>query len=309
MPKHAATIHHDCLFKWLLQAFMPEFFAHYFPETAVRAMRLLDKEFLKKLESYKDGLQADLLIALDLQLDEQWYSVVVCLEHKSWRTEVAATAMEYAACAWLIEKKPVWSIVFFTDEGVWREEINDRTWLGYSKAGGRMMFFHDIIKVNRELSTDLIAKQSLFLSLLALRANREGLTHADVVAAVYRDAAALGEHLSNDQKLLIEQMVEAYSKLEPNVIHDIKERQHMRFVANSITEHYEHIGELRGKRGELRNLVEVGKEQLRQYETLLAEGVLSKRAYTRLVQTWMAKVAAAETELQALDMNLHAQTA
>jgi hypothetical protein len=49
MPKHAATIHHDCLFKWLLQAFMPEFFAHYFPDTNVRSIRFLDKEFLKKL--------------------------------------------------------------------------------------------------------------------------------------------------------------------------------------------------------------------------------------------------------------------
>ncbi len=207
-----------------------------------------------------------------------------------------------------------------------REEMNDRTWLGYSKAAGRMMFFHDIIKVNRELSADLIAKQSLFLSLLALCANREGLTHADVVAAVYRDAAALGEQLGNDQKLLIEQMVEAYSKLESNVIHDIKERQHMRFVANSITEHYEHIGEKRGEKrgkklgeklgkklgeklGELQTKVEDGKEQLRQYESLLAEGILSKRAYTRLVQPLQAKVAAAEVELHALNTELHAQSA
>jgi hypothetical protein len=83
MPEQVATIHHDCLFKWLLQAFMPEFFAHYFPDSCVRAIRFLDKEFLKKLESYKDSLQADLLIALDAQLDDQWHSVVVCLEHKS----------------------------------------------------------------------------------------------------------------------------------------------------------------------------------------------------------------------------------
>jgi hypothetical protein len=258
-------------------------------------------------------LQADLLIALDAQLEDQWHSVVVCLEHKSWRTEVAATVMEYAACAWLVEKKPVWSIVFFTDEGEWREEISDRTWLGYSKAGGRMMYIHDIIKVNRELSADLIAKRSLFLSLLALRANRKGLTHADVVAAVYRDAAALGEQLDNDQKLLIEQMVEAYSKLDRAVIHDIKERQNMRFVANSITEHYQHIGEkrgeLRGKRSELGKMLEAGKEQLRQYEALLAEGILSKRAYTRLVQSLKANIAATEAELQALDRELHALTA
>jgi hypothetical protein len=226
--------------------------------------------------------------------------------------------MEYAACAYLVEKKPVWSIVFFTDESNWREEISDRTWLGYSKAGGRMMYIYDIIKVNRGLSADLIAKRSLFLSLLALRANREGLTHAEVVAAVYRDAANLGEQLDNGQKLLIEQMVEAYSKLDAKVVQDIKEHQNMRFVANSITEHYEHIGEKRGeklgekrgeKRGVLRNTIEVGQEQLRQYEALLAEGILSKRAYTRLVQPWKAKVAAAEAELEAMELDQHAQTA
>ncbi len=119
-----------------------EFFAHYFPEAQVSNIRFLDKEFLKKLESYQNSLEADLLIALEVQLEGQWHSVVVCLEHKSWRTEVATTVMEYAACAWLAEKKPVWSIVFFTDEADWREDIADRTWLGYSKAGGRMMYVY-----------------------------------------------------------------------------------------------------------------------------------------------------------------------
>ncbi len=149
-----------------------------------------------------------------------------------------------------------------------------------------------------------------------MRANRADLTQAEVVAAVYRDAAALGEELSNEHKLLIEQMVEAYSKLDEAVIHDIKERQHMRFVANSITEHYEHIGELRGeqrgkKLGELWNIVEGGLEQLRQYEALLAEGILSKRAYSRLARPLKAKVAAAEAALQTLnrDLNQHAQPA
>ncbi len=51
------TIHHDCLYKWLLHAFMPEFFAHYFPDLEVRSICFLDKEFLQKLESYKDSLR------------------------------------------------------------------------------------------------------------------------------------------------------------------------------------------------------------------------------------------------------------
>ncbi len=310
MAKSSVKIRHDSLFKWLLQAHIREFFAHYFPGINVRIGNFLDKEFLKKLESFKDSLKADLLIALEVQIEDIWHSAVVCLEHKNLRMEVATTVMEYAACAWLLEKKPVWSIVFFTDEGDWREEVSDRVWLGYSKAGGQMMFIHDIIKVNRELSADLIAKRSLFLSLLALRANREGLTHADVVAAVYRDAAALGEHLSNDQKLLIEQMVEGYSKLEPKVVNDIKEQQNMRFVANSITEHYEHIGEKRGKKlGELQKMIDYGKVQLRQYETLLAEGILSEPAYTRLAQPLRANVAEAEAELQAMNLEQQAQSA
>ncbi len=156
-----SKINHDCLFKWLLRAFMSEFFAHYFPDIKVSNINYLDKEFMNKLESHKDSLEADLLIALDAQIEDTWHSVVVCLEHKSWRMEVATTAMEYAACAWLIEKKPVWSIVFFTDEGQWQEQVDDRVWLGYSKTAGKTMFVHDIIKVNRELSADLIAKRSL----------------------------------------------------------------------------------------------------------------------------------------------------
>ncbi len=41
MPKTAAMIHHDCLFNWLLQAFMPKFFAHYFPDDHVRSIPLV----------------------------------------------------------------------------------------------------------------------------------------------------------------------------------------------------------------------------------------------------------------------------
>ncbi len=90
------------------------------------------------------------------------------------------------------------------------------------------------------------------------------------------------------------------------------------FFTDGITEHYEHIGEQRGKKlgkklgeqlGELRKMVEVGQEQLDQYETLLAEGHLSEGAYTRLVQPLKAKVAAAEAELQALKQAKRAQSA
>lgn len=88
----------------------------------------------------------------------------------------------------------------------------------------------------------------------------------------------------------------------------------MRFVANSITEHYEHIGELRGelrgeKRGELRAKIAECKEQLLQYESLLAEGALSKQVFTRLAHPLKAKVAAAEVELQALSQEQQAQSA
>ncbi len=109
---------------------------------------------------------------------------------------------------------------------------------------------------------------------------------------------------------MIERMVESYSKLDTTVIQNIKEQQNMRFVANTITEHYEHIGELRGEqRGELRGELRAMVEQLRQYETLLSEKMLSKRAFDRLVKPLKAKIAAVQAELQALDAKPHAQSA
>ncbi len=88
----------------------------------------------------------------------------------------------------------------------------------------------------------------------------------------------------------------------------------MRFVANTITEYYEHIGELRGEQrgmkiGELKAVIAYGQEQLGQYETLLSERVLSKRAYDRLVKYQKTNVAAAQAELQALDTEPHLQSA
>jgi hypothetical protein len=49
-----------------------------------------------------------------------------------------------------------------------------------------------------ELSADLIAKRSLFLSLLALRANREGLSHARKVRLIANQRSSTGDNMVRD---------------------------------------------------------------------------------------------------------------
>ncbi|MDM8563389.1 hypothetical protein QUF54_08560, partial [Candidatus Marithioploca araucensis] len=73
--------------------------------------------------------------------------------------------------AWLLKKKPVWSIVIYTDDAVWRKQVTDRFWYAFDSQNGKQYHHFDVIKVKAEKSGDLIKKHSLMCKLLTLKAD------------------------------------------------------------------------------------------------------------------------------------------
>lgn len=74
---------HDSLFKWLITAFMREFFAHYFPTLTVGAYSFLDKEFLSRYEALKESLKGDLFLLMEVEIDGAFQEVAIQIEHQS----------------------------------------------------------------------------------------------------------------------------------------------------------------------------------------------------------------------------------
>ena len=173
---------HDSLFKWLITAFTEEFFAHYFPTLTIGAYRFLDKEFLSRYEALKESLKGDLFLLMEVDIDGAFQEVAIQIEHQSERDEVAERLFEYLCYVWLLTKKPVWSMVIYTDDAIWRKRVASQYYYGFSLAQQKQYFHFDVIKVKDERSRDLIQKPSLLCKLLALKANDEGTDPAQLVS-------------------------------------------------------------------------------------------------------------------------------
>lgn len=269
-------INHDSLFKWLITLFYREFFKHYFPDREIGAVAFLDKEFVQKFKGLQESLRGDLLVMMRMMVDGKWQSVVVCVEHKSQRTDPSKQMMRYASYAWLFKELPVWGIVFFTDDAQWRKPVPDHCWFGWSDKGDKFLYQYDIIKVNREKSATLLAEKSLFTSLLALKANTEGVDRADIIRAVFRHAHHMGNRLKDDHKLLIHYFVKAYSNVAPETVKHIKKETEMTFVATTISEHFVNIGEERGLEKGREEGLEKGIQAL---QDLLDRGLITDEVY------------------------------
>ncbi len=263
---------HDSLFKWLVTTFAREYFLHYFPEQTIGEIHFVDKEFISKYEAFSDSLEGDLLVAMEVDFEGVRHNIIVCIEHKSKREDVALAVMRYMAYAWLLWERPVWTIVMFTDDSLWRKEMRNEYWYGFSQSVGKQHYKYDIIKVNRELSRDLIAEGSLFTSLLALKADTRECRREAIIEAIYRNGAAMGDRLSDEHKLLMEQWVGAYGGVPKAVVQSIKEKTHMGIVATTITEYYELIGE----KHEIERTIE-------SYHRLYQTGALAEPAYLQEV--------------------------
>ncbi len=308
---------HDGLFKWLISSFSDNFFARFFKVRTSSPAVFLDKEFISKYPALKDSIQADLFIAMDLVIDEKPRKTIVVIEHKSRREEVVRQLYDYTCYAWLLWHEPVWGIAFFTDDAVWRKPtIEDKLLVGYTHSEGDRYFKYDMIKLNGEESADLIAEGNLFCCLLALKANNKGVDRGEIIRQIFRAAARMGDRLTLEHKLLIQQYIKAYADLPDELIETIQKETTMPAIASTITEHFINIGEERGekrglkrglkrgeKRGEKRGLDRGEKRgqvvgAINTLDNLLKDGLISEDVYRSKLKPLQQSMAELEQEDQ-----------
>ncbi len=284
-PSRSNPKKHDALFKWLIASFTLDFFAHYFPSLLIGKYAFIDKEFIQKYEALRESLEDDLFLVMEVEIDGVLQEVVIQIEHKSRREDVTERMYEYQCYAWLLKKKPVWSIIIYTDEARWRKPVADRFWYGFSNSSGPQYCQFDVIKVKAEKSAELIQKHSLMCKLLALKADDQGMDRAAMIREIYQTMAAMEGQLSNDQKLLVEQWIQAYRKLPVKVVKQIREEVQMGFVATTITEHYINQGKIEGRtEGKIEGKTEGKIEgKIENLEELHKSGIISFDQMQRLI--------------------------
>ena len=268
---------HDSLFKWLISAFTKQFFKHYFPEIRIGEYSFIDKEFLARYEALKESLKGDLFMLMEVEIDDELQEICIQIEHQSEKKDVAERVYEYSCYAWLLKKRPVWSMVIYTDEAVWRKPVVNRFWYAFDSRNNKQFHHFDVIKVKAEKSCELIRKHSLLCKLLALKADDRGTDPEELVAEIYRAAEKMKVELTNDQLLLIDQWVNFYKKVSDQRYYKIKKEIKMDFVETTISEHIFNQGKIEGEskgeaKGEAKGKV---KGKIEMLEKLYQEGLLS----------------------------------
>ncbi len=264
---------HDSLFKWLIASFTEQFFEHYFPDIRVGKYTCIDKEFIQKYEALKESLRGDLFLTMEVEIDGALQEIVIQIEHKSERRDVVKRVYKYSCYAWLLKEKPVWSIVIYTDDAVWRKPVPDSYWFAFDSRNKKQLHTFDVIKIKAEKSADLIKKHSMLCKLLALKANDKGMDPERLIREIYRTASEMKHLLTDEQLLLIEQWVNAYKKVSDRKATEIKKEVKMGFIATTIKEHIQYKSKNEGKiEGKIETL-----------EGLHAEGVLSKEQFEKKV--------------------------
>jgi len=238
---------HDSLFKWLITAFTREFFEHYFPNIQIGNYTFIDKEFISKYESLKESLKGDLFLVMEVEIDGVLQEIVIQIEHQSEKVDISKRVYEYSCYAWLLKNKPVWSIVIYTDDAVWRKKVVGQFWYAFDSQKGKQYHYFDVIKVKAEKSGELIQKHSLMCKLLALKANDRKTDPEELVYEIYRAAAAMKNKLTNEQLLLIDQWVSFYKKVSEPELEKIKKEVKMDFIETTITEHVYNQGWIEGE--------------------------------------------------------------
>jgi len=231
----------------LITCFTRAFFAHYFPDIVVGKYTFIDKEFISKYEALKESLKDDLFLIMEIEVSGVTQDVVIQIEHKSNREDVSERIYEYLCYAWLLRRKPVWSIVIYTDDAAWRKPIPDTFWYAFSSKNKKQYCHFDVIKVNSEKSSDLIKKHSLMCRLLALKADDSDVDSKALIYEIYKYIEDTKNELTNEEKLLAEQWVQAYKKVPKKSVEKIKQEVNMSFSATTITEHYVNMGRNEGK--------------------------------------------------------------
>ncbi len=272
---------HDSLFKWLITSFIEEFFAHYFPQIKLGKYVFIDKEFISKYEALKESLKGDLFIAVEIEIDGELLEIIIHIEHKSDRKGVPERVFEYLCYAWLLKKKPVWSIVIYTDDAIWRKRAPDEFWYAFNSKQTCQSHKFDVIKIKDEKSSDLIKKNLLICKLLALKANDRGTDPEVLVRDIYQTVSKMKDQLTNEQLLLIEQFVSFYKKIPQQIFENIKKEAEMSYIATTISEHYKNEGKMEGKiEGKIEGEIK-GKISL--LEALFQQAILTKEQFEQMI--------------------------
>jgi hypothetical protein len=264
------------LFKWLISAFTEEFFAHYFPSVTIGKYRFFDKEFLSKYEALQESLEGDLFLLMEIEINGQLQEVAIQIEHQSKKVEIGERLFEYLCYVWLLKKQPVWSIVIYTDDAVWRKPVAEKYCYGFSFNQQQQYFHFDVIKVNAETSQDLMQKHSLLCRLLALKANDKGADPEQLIRAVYEAVTVFKPDLTSDQLLLVNRWVEFYKKVPPRTFQQIKKEFNVAMIETTISEHIFNQGLAKGKIEGLAEGVSKGKAEGKAEG--IAEGVSKGKA-------------------------------
>jgi len=269
---------HDSLVKWLITSFTEEFFAHYFPGIRIGLYSFIDKEFIRKYEALKESLKGDLFLLMEVEIDGGFQEIAIQIEHQSEREDVSERVFEYLCYVWLLKKKPVWSMVIYTDDVLWKKSVSEKFWYAFEPEHQKQFFRFSVIKIKAEKSRDLINKHSLLCKLLSLKADDEGTDPEKLIYEIYHSAAQMKTHLTADQLLLINQWVDFYKKISEKNLVKIKKEVNMELVETTISEHIFNQGILHGKaegktEGKAEGIIE---GQLAVLETLFRQGILSE---------------------------------
>jgi len=273
---------HDALFKWLIASFTEEFFAHYFPGIRIGKYSFIDKEFISRYEALKESLKGDLFLIMEVEVDGQLRDLAIQIEHQSAREDVSERMFEYLCYVWLLKKKPVWSIVIYTDKAAQKKKVTDKFCYAFCKEKSQQHFQFDVIKVNQEKSSDLIRKHSLLCKLLALKADDDGTDPESLLHEIYRAVADMKDELSNDRLLLVNQWTDFYRKTSDETLRKIRKEAGMELIETTISEHIFNQGEKKGKtegkrEGKIEGKIEGITEQIAILESLHKQGILSKK--------------------------------
>lgn len=293
---------HDALMKWLIASFTEEFFEHYFPKRSISKYTFIDKEFISKYEALKESLKDDLFLVMEVEIDKDFHEIVIQIENMSKRDNVSPRIFEYFCYAWLLRQCPVWSIVVYTDDAVWKKDVPDTFWYGFSDKMEKQHCHFDVIKVKSEKSSELVQKHSLMCKLLSLKADDKGTDREYLVREIYKATARVEDQLDNDKKLLIEQWVNAYKQLPEKTVENIKREVKMSFTATTISEHIRNEGKIEGKvEGKVEGKIE-GKIEL--LNSLFQKGMLTKEQFKEMLEA--IKMQAGNIDINTLEENIEA---
>ncbi len=299
MPKRAVS--HDRLFKWVITAFLDEFFLLFFPGIRIQKHRLMDKEFFHRLGSAGPSYEADLLIMAELMIEGKYWHTMILIELKSRRIMALDQIRHYVLSACLVTDLPVWPLLLFTDDTVWTTPLEDRFPLTFHSVEGFTQIPCDIIRLKDCKSEDLIRRHSLLAKLFALKADGGTDNPKELVSDIYGFLRDHNEHLTKTQKAAAERFVAAYANLEPEHIEAIKREVDMKWMGNTIDEYYTIIGEERGeKRGEKRGLsIGLIQGELNTLDRMLKEGKIDHAYYAKACAPLHKKLAKIEMTVNA----------